>query len=143
MAVLYTLLIGFLGGVFGALITDFVRTPYRQFFTLRTEIRQEMLRLDNVRVPDASWRVPTYTEDTLEKMLSPIQEAQATLRSLGTRMIAFAETEWIAANIVRYRGYDPLSAGQGLIGLSNSVAVHGPERAGHRASINKTLRFPD
>jgi hypothetical protein len=126
MAVLYTLLIGFLGGVFGALITDFVRTPHRQFFTLRTEIRQEMLRLDNVRVPDASWRVPTYTEDTLEKMLSPIREAQATLRSLGTRMIAFAETEWIAANIVRYRGYDPLSAGQGLIGLSNSVAVHGP-----------------
>ena len=121
MAVLYTLLIGFLGGVFGALITDFVRTPYRQFFTLRTEIRQEMLRLDNVRVPDASWRVPTYTEDTLEKMLSPIQEAQATLRSLGTRMIAFAETEWIAANIVRYRGYDPLSAGQGLIGLQTRL----------------------
>jgi hypothetical protein len=129
--------------VIGALITDFVRMPYRQFFTLRTEIRQEMVRLANVPVPDASWKVPTYSEETLEKMLRPIREAQTALRTLGARMKAFAETESIAANIVRHRNYDPLSAGHGLIGLSNSVAVHGPERAAHRASINKALRLPD
>src|SRR6516165_7240310 len=115
MATLYTLLIGFLGGVIGALITDFVRMPYRQFFTLRTEIRQEMVRLANVPVPDASWKVPTYSEETLEKMLRPIREAQTALRTLGARMKAFAETESIAANIVRHRNYDPLSAGHGLI----------------------------
>jgi hypothetical protein len=113
MATLYTLLIGVLGGVLGALITDFVRTPFRQFFTLRTEIRHEMLRLSNVSAPDPSWRVPTYSEETLEKLFRPSREAQTTLRGLGTRLIAFAETELIAANSVRYLGYDPLSAGQG------------------------------
>jgi hypothetical protein len=40
-------------------------------------------------------------------------------------MIAFAETEWIAAQSVRYIGYNPMVAGQGLIGLSNSVTVYG------------------
>jgi hypothetical protein len=41
METLYTLIIGFLGGVLGAFGIDFVRTPFRQFFTLRTEIRHE------------------------------------------------------------------------------------------------------
>src|SRR5262249_8981241 len=50
----------------GAVITDFVRTPFRQFFTLRTEIRHEMLRLANVTAPDPSWSGPTYSEETLE-----------------------------------------------------------------------------
>jgi hypothetical protein len=36
----------------GALVIDFVRTPFRQFFTLRTEIRHEMLRLANVPAPE-------------------------------------------------------------------------------------------
>jgi hypothetical protein len=45
MATLYTLLIGFVGGVVGAVVTDFGWKPFRQFFTLRTEIRHEMLRL--------------------------------------------------------------------------------------------------
>jgi hypothetical protein len=143
MATLYTLLIGFLGGVLGAVITDFVRAPFRQFFTLRTEIRHEMLRLANVSAPDPRWSAPTYSEDTLEKLLRPSREAQATLRSLGTRMIAFAETEWIAANSVQYLGYDPLSTGHGLIGLSNSIQEYGAERAAHRTSVNKALRFRD
>jgi hypothetical protein len=144
MATLYTLLVGFLGGLLGAVITDFVRTPFRQFFNLRSEIRHEMLRLANVSAPDPSWNAPTYSEEALEKLLRPSREAQATLRSLGTRMIAFAETESIAANGVRCLGYDPLLAGRGLIGLSNAItaAVYGAEGAAHRAGINKALRFP-
>src|SRR5262249_32701105 len=106
-------------------------------------IRHEMLRLANVTAPDPSWSGPTYSEETLEKLLRPSRDAQAKLRSLGTRMIAFAETEWIAAKGVRRLGYDPLRAGQGLIGLSNSIGVYGMERAEHRASINKALRFRD
>jgi hypothetical protein len=52
METLFTLIIGFVGGVLGALLVDFVRAPIRQFFTLRTEIRHEMLRLANVPAPD-------------------------------------------------------------------------------------------
>ena len=143
MTTVYTLLIGLFGGVLGAVITDFVRTPFRQFFTLRTEIRHEMLRLAKVPAPDPSWKVPLVTEERLEHLLRPTREAEATLRSLGTRMIAFADTEWIAPSVVQYLGYDPSTAGRGLIGFSNSFGQYGAERAAHRASINKALRFRD
>lgn len=143
METLFTVIIGFVGGVLGALVIDFVRTPFRQFFTLRTEIRHEMLRLANVPAPDPKWIYPTYSEDLLERLLRPSREAQTTLRSLGTRMMAFGETEQIAAACVRLLRYDPLEVARGLIGLSNSLAEYGVERASHRARVNKALRFPD
>ena len=58
-------------------------------------------------------------------------------------MKAFAETEWVAAKCVRMLSFEPLEAADGLIGLSNSLAGYGPERAAHRARINRALRFPD
>jgi hypothetical protein len=143
METLFTLIIGFVGGVLGALLVDFVRTPIRQFFTLRTEIRHEMLRLADVPAPDPKWTYPTYSEDVLDQLRRPSREAQTTLRSLGTRMRAFGETERIAATCVRLIGYDPLDAASGLIGLSNSLPEYGAERAAHRARVNKALRFPD
>jgi len=60
MEALFTVIVGFLGGVLGALGVDFVRTPFRQFFILRTEIRQEMLRLANVPAP----RAPAVATET-------------------------------------------------------------------------------
>jgi hypothetical protein len=143
LGTLFTLIVGFLGGVFGAVAIDFVRTPLREFFTRRTEIRDAMLRLANVPPPDPTWTAPTYSDEAIDRLLRPSREAEATLRSLGSRMIAFGDTEWIAVEIVRYLGFDPLKAGYGLIGLSNSLAQYGEERATHRASINKALRFRD
>jgi hypothetical protein len=143
METLYALIVGFVGGILGALGIDFVRTPFRQFFTLRTEIRHEMLRLANVGAPDPSWTYPTYTQEALDRLLGPSREAQRTFRNLGTRMMAFGETERIAAKCVRLLGYEPLEAARGLIGLSNAFPEYGPERAAHRARINKALRFPD
>src|SRR5258708_18002248 len=69
METLYTLIIGFLGGVIGALGIDFVRVPFRQFFTLRTEIRHEMLRLARVAAPDPKWIYPTYSQDDLARSI--------------------------------------------------------------------------
>jgi hypothetical protein len=143
LGTLFTLIIGFLGGVIGAVATDFVRTPFRQFFTLRTEIRHEMLRLANIAAPDPKWSAPTYSKETLDRLWTPIREAQAKLRDLGTRMIAFDETGWIAAKAVHYLGYEPSKAGHGLIGLSNSLTEYGADRSAHRASINKALKLPD
>jgi hypothetical protein len=58
-------------------------------------------------------------------------------------MMAFGETEWVAAKCVRLLGYGPLEAAHGLIGLSNLLVEYGSERAPHRASINNALRLPD
>jgi hypothetical protein len=143
MQTVYALITGFLGGVLGALASDFVRKPFRQFFTLRTEIRQEMLRLANVPPPDPKWTYPTYSKDELERLLGPSREAQSKLRNLGTRMMAFAETERLAAKCVRLLGFEPLEAARGLIGLSNSFVEYGAERAAHRSRVNKALRLPD
>ena len=58
------------------------------------------------------------------------------LRNLGSRAIGFGDTEWIAVEIVPYFGFNPLQAGYSLIGLSNSLAQYGDERAA-------ALRFAD
>jgi hypothetical protein len=95
---------------------------YENFSRCALEIREVMLRLANVPPPDPTWRVPTYGEEAIERLLRPSREAEVTLRSLGSRIIAFGDTEWIAAEIVRYLGFDPQQAGYGLIALSNSLA---------------------
>jgi hypothetical protein len=140
---LYTTIIGFIGGIVGAIGSDFVRTPFRLFFTQRTEIRHEMLRLANVPAPDPKWTHPTYSQGDLDRLLAPSREAQRTLRTLGTRMRAFGETERLATRCVQVLGFEPLEAADGLIGLSNTFSEYGSERAAHRARINKALRFPD
>src|SRR5262249_28515021 len=117
---LSTLVTAFLGGIVGALASDFVRVPFRQFFNLRAEIRSEMLRLANVSALDLTRNL----------------EAQETLRRLGARMMAFGETETVVVKIVRWRGYDPKEAGSGLIGFSNTFSERGSERAAHRGRIN-------
>jgi hypothetical protein len=143
MESLYTLVIGFLGGIIGALGTDFIRAPFLRFFALRTEIRHEMLRLANVAPPDRLWRQPLHNQETLDRLYAPIREAESTFRNLGTRMMAFADTEWIAPKCVKLLGYEPREAAQGLIDLSNSVAKQVAERAAHCKRINKALQFPN
>ena len=138
METLFTLIIGFVGGVLGALLVDFVRTPIRQFFTLRTEIRHEMLWLADVPAPDPKWTYPTYSEDVLDQLRRPSREAQTTLRSLGTRMRAFGETERIAATCVRLIGYDPLDAASGLIGSPLVAGVRSGARSASRAGQQST-----
>ena len=83
MGTLYTLIIGFVGGVFGALVTDFLHKPFQQFRALRTEIRQEMLRLANVSAPDPNWY--NWDEATRDRLLAPSREAKTTFRELGSR----------------------------------------------------------
>lgn len=138
-----TFLIGILGGILGALVTDFLRAPVRQFFTRRTEIRHQMLRLANVPPPDPKWTHPTYTEEAIARLMAPSREAHDTLRNLGTWMMAFAETETIATFCVTIMGYRPSDAGSGLIGLANSLAEYGSERAAHRKRVNEALKLPD
>src|SRR5205814_3814610 len=135
-----TFIIGLAGGLVGALIIDFVRTPFRQFFTLRTEIRQQMLQFANVGPPDPKWSYPTYSQEELDRLLRPSREAKDSFRRLGTRMRAFGEMEWPAAKCVQFLGYEPLKAADGLIGLSNTSSEYGSERAAHRANINRALR---
>jgi hypothetical protein len=56
-------------------------------------------------------------------------------------MLAFAESERAACIAIRPFGFDPSSAGSGLIGLSNTLDRHGTDRASFRRNVERALRF--
>jgi hypothetical protein len=58
-----------------------------------------MLRLANVPAPDPKWTYPTYSKDDLDRLFRPTLEVQSTFRSLGTRMMAFGETELVRGQV--------------------------------------------
>src|SRR5690242_17900310 len=118
-----------LTGIAGWLVAEFFGRPFRAFFQMRTEIRQEMLRLENVPPPKPHWTYPTYTRDDLDRLMKPSSDAKVTFRGLGTRLKAFTETERGATKAVEFLGFNPADAALGLIGLSNVFDKHGEERA--------------
>jgi hypothetical protein len=56
-------------------------------------------------------------------------------------MLAFAESERAACIAIKPFGFDPSSAGSGLIGLSNTLDRHGTDRASFRKNVERALRF--
>lgn len=142
MGVVFVAIIGLVAAAVGWIATEFFARPIRNFFTLRTEIRHEMLRLENVGAPHPDWTYPKFTEEAIEKLNQPSKEAQAIFRTLGTKLKAFDETEWPANTGVRILGFDPIAAAGGLIGLSNCYGTYGRERASHRETVRRGLRLP-
>jgi len=107
----------------------FIAQPLQRFYELREVCRQQMLNSANVRVPDTG---PD----------AALRAHQQSLRDLGTRMLAFADTRAIAVFVVKAQGYDPALAGAGLVGLSNALPEYGAERLRWRTQIEQALRFP-
>lgn len=63
-----------------------------------------------------------------------LQEAEAAFRRCGSKFQAFANTE---------TGYQPLDAGRGFIGLSNTIGEHGQARSDNRTLIERSLKMAD
>ena len=111
----------------GSSLVAFVFGPLREFFTLRREIKQQMILFGNVR--------PRWKEDLtpVEPPLMPseemrLAEAQKVYRDCGARMGAFCESKPKTVWALRLRGYDPAKAAAGLIGMSIAEAVQGEDR---------------
>jgi hypothetical protein len=133
-------------GTFGWIAIEFIGRPVRNFLDLRRQIRHQTLRLANVGVPERPSAIDmepgSPEQDQHERAMEPVRKAQSILRELGVRAMAFGETEWAAAKVLRLMQLDPVGAGQALIGLSNVYDQYGEERAAHRAHLAKALRFP-
>jgi len=56
-------------------------------------------------------------------------------------MFAFAESERAACIALRPFGFDPSTAGSGLIKLANALDRHGPERARFHKNVASALRL--
>ena len=128
-------------GAFGWFALELVGRPIRNFFDLRRSVRQ-MLFLANVAAPQpretcvTSEQIRQYDTD-----LKNARETQRILRDLASQMLAFAESERAACIAIRPFGFDPSSAGSGLIGLSNTLDRHGTDRASFRKNVERALRL--
>jgi hypothetical protein len=129
-------------GAFGWFALELVGRPIRNFFDLRRTVRQQMPFLANVAAPQpretcvTSEQIRQYDTD-----LKNAREAQRVLRDLASQMLAFAESERPACIAIRPFGFDPSSAGSGLIGLSNTLDRHGTDRDSFRKNVERALRF--
>jgi hypothetical protein len=121
---------------------ELVGRPVRKFFELRRSVRHQMLALANVPTPQA--RETCVTSEQIrqyDRDLKKAREAQGILHDLASQMLAFAESERAACMAIRPFGFDPSSAGSGLIGLSNTLDRQGKGRAGFHNNVERALRF--
>jgi hypothetical protein len=129
-------------GAFGWFALELIGRPIRSFFDLRRSVRHQMLFLANVAAPQP--RETCVTSELIRQYdtdLKNAREAQRILRDLAAQMLAFAESERAACIVLRPFGFDPSSAGSGLIGLSNTLDRHGTDRASFRRNVERALRF--
>jgi hypothetical protein len=129
-------------GAFAWFALELVGRPVRNFFDLRRSVRHQMLALADVPTPQA--RETCVTSEQIRQYdidLKNAREAQRVLRDLASQMLAFAESERAACMAIRPFGFDPSSAGSGLIKLANALDRHGPERARFHRSVERALRF--
>ena len=129
-------------GAFGWFAFELVGRPVRKFFDLRRIVRQQMLSLADVPTPQA--RETCVTSEQIrqyDKDLKNAREAQRILRDLASQMRAFGESETAARIAIRPFGFDPSSAGNGLIKLSNALDRHGPDRARFHENVETALRI--
>jgi hypothetical protein len=133
-----TVLLAAIGAALGWIILEFVGRPVRQFFDLRREIRRQIIFLENL---DSVGLAPAdITPQVFDEYCKKLSKAATTLRDLGSQAIAFDQTEWLAARVVRLLGLMPMQAGRGLIGLANSLE-NSTETEAHRTIVHHSLRF--
>jgi hypothetical protein len=128
-------------GAFGWFALEFIGRPIRSFFDLRLQARQQMLFLANVSLPEKRMFMTLETKQEYDEVVGRVREMRRILRELGSKMLAFGESEWWANLFLSAVGYDAPAAGSALIGFSNSVDEYGEDRAKFRADIAKELRF--
>jgi hypothetical protein len=119
-------------------VVEFIARPVRNFFDLRREVRRRMLQFANVPVFK-----PTPGNEGLDAahLFPGAKEPRDMFRDLGSQMRSFGETEHAATWVLTRFGLDPITAGKGLFGLSNTITKYGPERRAHRKNINTALRI--
>lgn len=134
---------GFIGGLLGALLTDFIRGPWKEFRNRRRAIRHDVIVFGNLGAPDPGWVMKAYPSTEADNPMRRHLAAQDTFRAHAAWMRAFAETEPLATRIVCWLGYRPVEASLGLMGLSNTMIAPTQERVPHRRQVNNALKLPD
>jgi hypothetical protein len=108
----------------------------RDFFDLRLLIQRQMRQFGNAGSRPSSGTMPDA--DPHRNFGANADHPEVMLRHLGIAMLLFAEKARLAIWIVKLMGYDPIKAGDNLIGLSRD-----PGLKFRRRSIAAALRFAE
>jgi hypothetical protein len=130
-----------LGGA-GWLVTSFVGRPFMQFHDLRNDVIRKSVLYANVRASKKASRDDQVLHVQLDNAeRDRLREAQDAFRDPAARMRAFALNEPFAMRLVKWRGYDPMKASSALLGVSNTIATYGSDRAAAADTLQQVLRF--
>src|SRR6266542_870963 len=91
-------------GVAGWCATEFCLRPVREFVQLRTEVRRRILTLLHMPAAAAAARLAAGGPDD---RLFVVRGIESAFCDLGTALVAFGETEIIAAWAMEWFGFDP------------------------------------
>ena len=144
-----SLIVGAIGAGIGWGTTEFVARPIRKFFDLRADAIRLVSQYDNLRawrhetrVSDDEtrvWEDPTLSQTNLAKL----DEAENALRALAAQMRGFAYNESIANRALRWMGFDPKKASEGLFGIANTIDTTGSTRVRNKQMVTEALRLPE
>jgi hypothetical protein len=114
---------------------EFLGRPLRSFFDLRRRIREHMLNFEV-----AMARPPYFPgDDSSHKRHSELRrmdEAISALRGLSAELVAFGDSEPVAAPVLRCLGFRPALAGRAL---SDFTAKRSSPKA---REVMQALRLP-
>jgi len=126
----------------GWLALELLGRPIRKLLDLRRLVLHQMQSLENVPAPQPRETCVTFEQiQRYDIDLKNVRDAQQILRDLGSRMLAFAESEAAACIAIKPFGFDPSAAGHNLISLSNILDHYGTDRAALRKNVAEALRF--
>jgi hypothetical protein len=136
---------GAFGAAFTWMLLEFVAKPFRAFFEIKKDCLEVLTLYGNVGARGV------YLHDDHLQPIDPrivakekrLQEAELAFRKCGSKLQAFANTETFAVIALRRLGYQPLEAGRGFVGLSNTIGEHGQARNTNRNLIERSLKAPN
>jgi hypothetical protein len=138
-------LFGFAAAAIGWLTLEFLGRPLRRFFDLRGDTVELLTRIANVRAAYSHFheelRIASMTPELTSGEIEALANAQKDIRTLASKFRAFALNETLASKAVVRLGYDPYSAAQGLIGLSNTIDTYGKDRNEQKKTVSEALKF--
>jgi hypothetical protein len=130
--------------VLGWFAFELLGRPIRAFFELRRKIVKQMLVLGNISLPKPRETAVSSREiREYNQAARNVREAQRIIRNLGFRLLAFGENEPATRNALGLLGLNLVTAGSGLIKLSEAYSRPDIDRAGLRSQIEKALRVTE
>ena len=128
--------------ILGCIALGLLGLPIRTLVALRRYVLEQMLILESITPPQPrELAVTSHQISEYNHAVKNVREAQRALRDLGYQLLAFAENEPAAYNLLGLAGLDVAEAGDRLIELSRSYSEFHIDRPDLRLQIKKSLRL--